>query len=464
MNMKLDSSSRFASYGMYLERMSEPHLDVDADGIYVGYSVVYGTPFMFDLDSTMNRNIAVLGMSGSGKSYFLKSMIIRSCVWRDSSVLIVDWNNEYKEVVRFLGGSILKLGTDLKMNIFDIYDIRDTRHIRGISDTISHLLNLNDAESYAVYERILQISGEKKSQSVNIVTLIDRFSQDGNELGKRLAKKLLQLKANPMFADSTSFDRRSLLGGITSIDFSELKDDAQRGEISKVMLNMIVELMHSIDIDQIKGNSERIIVLDETWRLVRNSEEVGVLFREGRKYGFSVIVATQLVSDISNEILSNAASVFLFKMQNDSDYRLLLESGIISENDKKRIVQLPVGGCMVSISLKEDNGAVTKFFIKRTAGIPTKDYAIKGGKMQHIVPYGLFHDSTKGLLVSNEAKEKITNFLANNNNEVDSTAFVRFLIGLEVERAEIFFYLRCLGLNDAEIAGAFDSAVSVTLR
>ena len=76
-----------------------------------------------------------------------------------------------------------------------------------------------------------------------------------------------------------------------------------------------------MDIESIPKNSERMIVLDETWRLVRNSEEVGILFREGRKYGFSVIVATQLASDISNEVLSNAASVFLFRMQNDSDYR-----------------------------------------------------------------------------------------------------------------------------------------------
>lgn len=464
MSISTDSNSRLASCSIYLERMSEPYLNASANGVYVGRSVVYGTPFLLDLDCTINRNIAVLGMSGSGKSYFLKSMIIRSGIWRGSSVLIVDWNNEYKEVVRFLGGMVLRLGTDLKINLFDIYNICDTRHIRSISDIISHLLNLNDSESYAVYEKILQIASEGTPSGTSIATLIDRFLREGSALGERLAKKLLQLRTNPMFADNTGFPVRSLLDGVTSIDFSMLKDDAQRGETSRAVLNIIVELMHSMDMDGIQRNSERMIVLDETWRLVKNSEEVGILFREGRKYGFSIIVATQLASDISNEVLSNAASVFLFRMQNDSDYRLLAESGIINESDRKRIMQLPVGGCMVSMALKEDNGVVTKFFIRRTEGVPVNDYMLKGGNMQRIVPHRLFSDSTKRLLVSSETKERIANFLANSNNEVDSAAFVKFLISLGIERPEIFFYLRRLGLNDAEIVGALDGAAGLSFE
>ena len=207
-----------------------------------------------------------------------------------------------------------------------------------------------------------------------------------------------------------------------------------------------------------------MIVLDETWRLVRNSEEVGMLFREGRKYGFSIIVATQLAADIGNEVLSNAAALFLFRLQNDGDYRLLAESGIISEYDKRRIMQLPVGGCMVSMALKEDNGAVTKFFIRRTEGVLTSDYTIKSGSMQRIVSHGLFSDSTKRLLVSNETKERITNFMADSNNEVDSSAFVKFLVGLGVERSEIFFYLRLLGLNDTDIVNAIGRASGLSFE
>ena len=464
MSIRANSNSRLASCGMYLERMSEPHLSAGAEGVYVGRSAVYGTPFLFDLDRMVNRNIAVLGMSGSGKSYFLKSMIIRSRIWRGSSVLIVDWNNEYKEVVEFLGGVVLKLGIDLKINMFDLYDIGDTRHIRNISDIISHSLNLNDGESYAVYERILQIASKGRASGASISALVDCFLHDGSALGERLGKKLLQLRANPLFADNTGFPLRSLLDGVTSIDFSMLKDDTQRGDTSKAVLGIIVELMHSTGLDSIPKSSERIIVLDETWRLVRNSEEVGVLFREGRKYGFSIIVATQLAGDVSNEVLSNAASVFLFRMQNDSDYRLLLESGIINESDRKRVMQLPVGGCMVSVALKDDNGAVTKFFIGRTEGVAVKDYTIGGGKMQRIVSHGLFLDSTKKLLASSEAKERIANFLENSNNEIDSAAFVKFLIGVGIGRPEIFFYLRCLGLNDAEIVGALDSAAGLSFE
>ena len=133
-------------------------------------------------------------MSGSGKSYFLKSMIIRSCIWRGSSVLIIDWNNEYKEVVGLLGGKVLKLGTDLRINLFDLYSIGDTRHIRSISEIISHSLNLNEGESYAVYESILRIAAEGTTSGASISTLIDRFMHGGDALCERIGKKAFAAK------------------------------------------------------------------------------------------------------------------------------------------------------------------------------------------------------------------------------------------------------------------------------
>ena len=81
-----------------------------------------------------------------------------------------------------------------------------------------------------------------------------------------------------------------------------------------------------------------------------------------------------------------------------------------------------------------------------------------------VVSNRLFSDSTKRLLVSNETKGRISDFLANSNNEVDSAAFVRFLVGLGIERPEIVFYLRRLGLNDAETIGALGGAAGISFE
>ncbi len=465
MRIMLNSNSKIVSQNLYLEHMSEPSLRDNGNGVYVGRSSIFKTAFILDLDKTVNRNIAILGMSGSGKSYFLKSMIIRSNLGRNSTVLIIDWNNEYKDVVKFLDGTVLTLGANMRINIFSIYELDNTRNVRAISELISHSLNLNAEESYLVYERILELSANKVlRKGMNIKRLMNSFLDESSALSDRLAKKLLQLKGNPMFADSTSIKVNSLLDGVVSIDFSMLKDDVQRDDTSKAIMRILVELMHSMSIDDMPGNSERMIVLDETWRLVRNSDEVGMLFREGRKYGFSIIVATQLASDISNAVLSNSASIFLFRLQNENDYRILVESGVITDSEKKSIMRLSVGSCMVSMALKEGKGTITKFFIGRTDGIQINEYILRSGIVRRIISQRLFTDSTKGLLANNDAKERIANFMRENNNEVDDSALVRFLADTGLERAEIVYYLRVLGLRDIEIVYALERASKLSLK
>src|SRR5208283_3310008 len=109
-----------------------------------------------------------------------------------------------------------------------------------------------------------------------------------------------------------------------------------------------------------KGNGV-LIVLDEGWRLLGNSEEVSVLFREGRKYGFGLIVATQLVKDINNEALANSACIAIFRLQNSEDYELLMGAGVIDAQDMQRLSRLDVGSCMIELAERESGGRIRKF-------------------------------------------------------------------------------------------------------
>lgn len=452
-----NSNSKIASNSICLEKMSEPQVLDGLNGIYLGASKIFRMPVMLDLDELINKNMAILGMSGSGKSYFLKSFILRSVFQRGSSVLIIDWNNEYKETVGFLGGRTLTFGTNIKINIFDLYDLKNVRNIRTVSDLIGYALNLDSDESYLVYNKILSISN-KKSFSINLRLLIEQFRKEKAVICNRIATKLLQLMHNPMFSDSTDFSINELLEGVISIDFSMLKDDSQRTEISKAIFRIIIELMHKLDI-KFQTNFERIIVLDEGWRLIKNSEDVGILFREGRKYGFCVAVATQLVNDIDNEIISNAGCFFLFRLQNDSDFKSLLDSGVINENCKDSIMALPIGGCMVSMALK-DQERVGKFFVDRIEGIQTNFYALRCGNMQTVISNKLFHEAIRDLGVAEELKDRIIGFIAANNNEVDDIRLIDFMINLGISRPNIICYLRRLGLKDEIIVMAYNSALA----
>lgn len=455
MILKTNSNSKIASKNMYLGSMSEPNKIDYLNGVYLGKSQIFKIPFLFDSDKLVNKNIAVLGMSGSGKSYFLKSFIIRSRLQNNSPVLIIDWNNEYGAVVKFLGGITLKLGTSFRINLFDIYDLHNVKNIRDLSEVISYSLNFDKEESYLLYNKILSMNGSRSFKNLNANLLINEFKNERNSISDKIANKLLQIKGSPMFADKTDFSMERIFGEVVSIDFSGLRDDSQRSEVSRSIFKIIIELMHNIRVDSVIKDSEKLIVLDEAWRLIKNSEDVGVLFREGRKYGFCVAIATQLANDINNEVMSNAASVFLFRLQNENDYKSLQDSGIIDKNDAYKIMHLPVGSCMVAMALKENNYRLSKFFIESIDGITISSYKIKSGIMHTSVSNRTLMDSTKKLQLPNETKDRILDFIYKNNNEVEDTRLVKYMLELKIGRSEIVYYLRLLGLKDITIVKAY---------
>lgn len=452
------SNSKIASKSMYLDAMIEPSTSGESNGIYIGRTATYRLPFFLDLDTLINKNMTIIGMSGSGKSYLLKSFVIRSNLQRGSSILIVDWNSEYKDVVEFLGGKTLTLGLNFRINIFDLYELSVTRNIRSISSIISHSIDLDRDEDYRLYSTILLLGSKKEVRKVNLESIICKLKKEKDAKSRRLANKLMQLVGNPLFSNRTSFNMNSIMNSVISIDFSMLRDDTQRTEISSIVFRAITELMHRTKLVVKDKSTERIIVLDEAWRLIKNSEDVGVLFREGRKYGVGIIAATQLANDVDNEVLSNSACRILFRLQNENDYETLINSGIISEEYRDKIMTLPVGSCMICLAMASNNRVVSNFFIRSTSGVITRTYVIGGDGTQNRVSYKSFVKATKGLLVSETVKEKIMGFMSSNDNKVDCKQFVKFLSVLGIKRHEVVWYLRTLGVKDRDIIWAYNSA------
>ncbi|QBS41338.1 PrgI family protein [Nocardia sp. CS682] len=67
-----------------------------------------------------NHNAVVLGRSGAGKSYFLKTEILRS-LYRGIEVICIDPEDEYRRLARAVGGTYIHLGAGgVRLNPFDL--------------------------------------------------------------------------------------------------------------------------------------------------------------------------------------------------------------------------------------------------------------------------------------------------------------------------------------------------------
>jgi hypothetical protein len=361
-------------------------------------------------------------------------------------MLTIDWNDEYRDLTEFLSGRILSFGKDFKINIMDVYS--SPAGISNIIELMDGMIELDQGQKSALHGHLLELFGEDKPK--NLRTLTSQIK------GKDalLSSKLLQLAENPFFAEKTEFDMGQALNGIYSINLATLRDSSQRGQLVKFILKLVIDCMHRMEIG---GTTQRILVLDEAWRLLKNSDEVGTLYREGRKYGISVISATQLASDINNEIMANVGCLAIFRLQNEKDYGILENAGIIEQQTKGILSSLGTGSCMLCLAYKGSQGSPCKFYIEKVSGMEFGKLHLIGEKMRCQISQKRFIEVTNSLN-SVTLKERILSFSLQNGKNLEICSFIRFLAEIGLDRASIVCYLRQLGVDDLTIVNSYESA------
>ena len=94
-------SSRSVSNLFFLIGSTEPSKAEAAKAsgscIYLGRSYIRSMPSFLDLSASINPHIFIFGMTGSGKSYLMKSLIMMLSVISDALVLVIDITGEYAE-------------------------------------------------------------------------------------------------------------------------------------------------------------------------------------------------------------------------------------------------------------------------------------------------------------------------------------------------------------------------------
>ena len=360
------SNSYNASKAVHVMRESERFDNDSIKGIYLGKTLVYKLPFFLNQESLLNPHIAILGMTGCGKTFLLRSIIGRSFTYHSRGSIVMDWNGEYSEIVNFLSGTECEIG------------------------------NRGDLEKI----------GKKRND------------------------------------------------GIVSFNLSKLRD---KNEKERIAVDILGNAISEMRLRKLNGRLSKLVIIDEAWKLLK-AQELALLFRESRKYGFGIIVATQLARDIINEIIANSACIIIFKLQNSTDFELLEKSGIINSEEVARITELPIGSCLVLQRYKENPNLINKIFIERIEGMDYSCYKFFGGAMRFEVVAEEFINQTNKLGADSEIKNAIINYAEQNERRIDLANFISFLFKSGFGRADIVRYLRSLKVDDISILKAYNSA------
>ncbi len=200
-----------------------------------------------------------------------------------------------------------------------------------------------------------------------------------------------------------------------------------------------------------------MILIDEAWKLIERNAGLEVIIREGRKYKVGLITSSQLLHDTSARLLSNMATIFIFKTTNARSLETMSRSFGLSDAELAGISCLERGSCFV-IQLRR-SGLRSAFTIRRIIGIrDTKAIAIRyGGGMEIGISVTEFEEMVAKLC----GRERVASVRECVRGDYASLPeLIARLIENGAQRRMILLSLQKLGLSNSSIADSFAIALN----
>ncbi len=462
------------------------------NSIYVGKTRIFQMPFYWSYDHVANPHIAVVGISGSGKSFFIKTFLLRAAYVWNSNAVILDWAGEYKDWVKQTNGKVISLGKGAYLNILDLGGMKPYDRIKQIMRTFEIL---TDVTNYPEQRRLTEQAMEKayiqnkyRMDSADakdelgkpltpptlkdVVKILDEQAALGTyEFPAELENAIYRLKqftksGEDFFAQQSTVSLDEILSsGLVDIDLSGLPDETFRALAALTILQFIKEKMRAMGWAKVKG-LRLIVVLDEAWKIAKedNSDAV-MIVREGRKYNFGIIVASQNPTDISEVIFSNVGTTFMLKVKFDRFLDYLQNTLNFSNYMRDEISRLGVGQCAINLALTSQTPYPSTFLLERIVGEePSKEFYLdivnvltqkqrREGTSPKTIPF-IKEDLKRRLRqygVSDDKVEEISKLFERSNRHMDVVSFVILLERYGLNRYVINDFLKEAGLDDSTI-------------
>ena len=342
------------------------------DGVLYGINMHNNGLVIFDRFNLENANMVVFAKSGAGKSFTVKLEAMRTMMM-GADVIIIDPENEYQRLAEAVGGSYIRLSlnSNVRINPFDLPRVID-------NDEADDALRANLVTLHGLLR--LMLGGAQLSANGNMMpaltpaeeadldqALIDTYARAGitsdplthNSLpptiadlyetllhmggsGPQLAQRLRKYTTGTfagIFSQQSNID---INNPMVVFNIRDLEDELRP-------VAMYIVLSHTWNRVRTE-QKKRMLIVDEAWQLMKYDDSANFLFslaKRARKYYLGLTTITQDVEDfmgskMGRAIVANSSMQLLLK-QSSSAVDVLSEVFKLTEEEKKRLANFPVG-------------------------------------------------------------------------------------------------------------------------
>jgi conjugal transfer ATP-binding protein TraC len=345
------------------------------NGILYGINMHNSGLVIFDRFSLENSNSVVFAKSGAGKSFAIKLEALRSMMF-GTEIIIIDPENEYQRLADSVAGAYvrLSLSSSTRINPFDLPKVIDPEEadnaLRSNLIMLHGLLRLmmggaqaqlvggnqamtpalNPVEESDLDTALIEtyakagITNDPLTQNTTPPTIADLYDTllhmggSGPQLAQRIRKY-----TSGTFAGIFSQQSNIVIDNpFVVFNVRDLEDEL-RPVAMYIVLNYIWNKTKS-------DKRKRLLLIDEAWQLMKYEDSANFIFslaKRARKYNLGITTISQDVEDfmgsrMGRAIVANASMQLLFK-QSPSSVDVLADVFKLTEEEKKRLSQFPVG-------------------------------------------------------------------------------------------------------------------------
>jgi hypothetical protein len=202
------------------------------------------------------------------------------------------------------------------------------------------------------------------------------------------------------------------------------------------------------------------VVLDEAWKIANDERsDVITIIREGRKYNFALIVASQNPTDIHKTIFSNVGTMFTLRLVLREFRDYVKESIGYSNFIDSEISKFGVGDAAINMIFTERQAKSNTFLLNHIDGEePLFLLTIRGGDMEVEIEKEQLMKMLYELGLNESQINLVKMEFEKNDGLMDAEKIVALLEKFGYSKSSVIVFLRQLGIGEKNIIQIFSLA------